>query len=124
MGETISWRRAAYLQVACLWLALGCVLLAACSRGSGLNAQYFVGQWTSTRLATMLYLYENGEWEIKRDDRVLQYGVWQYKDKTLIWTHKADTGFIHDENPILSFEPKRFTLKEQNGEVTTFVRHE
>jgi hypothetical protein len=83
----------------------------------------FTGKWQSSKLETPTYLYPNGEWELKKDDgTILQYGVWRYEDKKIIWSFKAQDGFIHDPNPVLSFKPDEFKLKEKDGTTTIFTR--
>lgn len=96
-----------------------------CSRSDALNEKYFVGKWKSSRVTTPVYLYENGEWEIKADDgSVLQYGVWQYKDNKIMWSFQIDNQMGHDTNVILSSSPKEFQLRENDRSVTTFTRLE
>lgn len=83
----------------------------------------FVGKWQSSKLATPIYLYENNEWEIKKDDgTVLQYGVWQYKDKRLIWSYKMGYDIGHDVDPILKVEKDTFKVLEADRSITTFTR--
>jgi hypothetical protein len=84
----------------------------------------FVGKWQSSRLATPLYLYENGEWEIKDDDnRIMQYGIWEYRNGQIIWISKVNGLFIYDANTIISANENRFSLRE-NFLVSEFVKIE
>lgn len=88
-----------------------------------MNRKSFVGKWQSSRLLTPLRLYENGEWEILKDDgAVLQYGVWEYKNNALLWSYKIDGEVGHDINAVLSAKAQAFQLKEKDGSTTTFVR--
>jgi hypothetical protein len=104
-----------------LMVALLAVLLAACQPKP--KPEQFAGKWKSSRLATPLLLHANGEWEIRGDDdRVLQYGVWQLKDRTFIWSVKLDGQLQHDPNAIVSMDGKRFELRERDGSVTRFDR--
>ena len=83
----------------------------------------FVGIWQSSKLATPIYLYENNEWEIKKDDgSILQYGVWQYKDKQLVWSYKMGSDIGHDVDPILEVETNTFQVLEADKSITTFTR--
>ncbi|MCG2575558.1 hypothetical protein LZ012_00960 [Dechloromonas sp. XY25] len=104
-----------------LLLVLACmVALAGCKRTSERD---FVGKWQSSRAVTPIHLAANGEWEIRQDDgTVLQYGVWRYADKTLIWSIKQGERIMDDPTPVLSVESDRFTLKERNGTTTVFKR--
>jgi hypothetical protein len=99
------------------------VLLNACSSRETTTEKTFVGKWKSSRMATPIYLYDNGEWEIKKDDgAVLQYGVWQYKGTKIIWSYKADSYIGHDANPVLSATPREFQVQESDRTTTTFSR--
>jgi hypothetical protein len=95
---------------------------------SGKNAikdSSFVGKWKSSKLETPLYLYDNGEWEIKKNDgAILQYGVWRYEGKKIIWSFKAGSDIIHDVNPVLFFSSNEFQLKEKDGTITVFKKLE
>lgn len=104
-----------------LLLALACVVaLAGCKRTSERD---FVGKWQSSRAVTPVYLAANGEWEIRQDDgTVLQYGVWRYADRTLIWSIKQGDKIMDDPTPVLSVEPDQFKLKERDGATTVFKR--
>lgn len=83
----------------------------------------FVGKWQSSKLATPIYLYKNNEWEIKKDDgQLLQYGVWQYKDKQLIWSYRMGSDVGHDVDPILEVEENSFKVLEADKSITTFTR--
>jgi hypothetical protein len=85
----------------------------------------FVGHWKSSRLATGLHLYDNGEWEIKGDDgRVLQYGVWQLQGRRIVWTIKLNGSVRQEANAIVSFGPQQFELRELDGAVTRFDRQD
>lgn len=99
-------------------LAIG---LAACSRTSERD---FVGKWQSSRTQTPIHMVSNGEWEIRTEEgTILQYGVWRYEDKKLIWSFKQDNGQILDDpNPVLSVGPKEFSVRERNGTTTVFKR--
>jgi hypothetical protein len=102
-------------------LALVVALLAAC--GGKPEPAQFVGKWKSTRLATPLHLHGNGDWEIRdAEGAVLQYGVWQVRDRTFVWSIKLDGALQHDPNPIMSVQPGRFELRERDGSVTRFDR--
>ena len=88
-----------------------------------LETRSFVGKWKSTKLETPLYLYDNGEWEIKTDNgAILQYGVWRYENNNIIWNFKAGSDIIHDANPILRYKPDEFQIRENDKSVTTFTR--
>lgn len=101
--------------------ALAVALLAACQQQLG-PAQ-FAGKWKSSRLATPLVLNANGEWEIRAaDDQVLQFGVWQLRDRSFIWSVKVDGRLQHDPNPIVSVSARHFELRERDGSVTRFDR--
>lgn len=116
-GRTLG-RRPALVAVA----AFVC-LAASCSRQADVRQEQFVGKWKSSRLATPLHMYQNGEWEIKTDEeRVLQYGVWQLQGRRMIWSIKMDGSLSHDENAILSVGQQRFELRERDGSVTLFER--
>jgi hypothetical protein len=82
-----------------------------------------IGKWQSSRLVTPLYLYENGEWEIKRDDgAVLQYGVWEFKNNSIFWTHKSGGLVISDVNPVLQMQTTSFLLSENDHTITSFKK--
>lgn len=83
----------------------------------------FVGKWQSSRTNTPIHLAANGEWEIRTEEgRVLQYGLWRYADKQLVWTYKQGSQFLDDANPVLSVEAGSFSLRETNGTSTVFQR--
>ena len=108
--------------IACSIL-LAPILLSGCSGRDSFSQKDFVGKWKSSRLVTPLYLRENGEWEIQKDDgAVLQYGVWQYKDKAILWSYKIDGQIGHDRNTVLSVTRREFQLREKDGSTTTFAR--
>lgn len=109
--------------VAILLLVSALCSLAACSGGKTFTEKSFVGKWKSSRAVTPVYLYENGEWEIKSEEGVvLQYGVWQLKDRSLLWTFKFGPNIGHDLNPILSVTPREFKIRESDKSTTTFTR--
>jgi hypothetical protein len=95
-----------------------------CSGRETFTEKNFVGKWKSSKLETPVYLYANGEWEIKPDDgAVLQYGVWQYQDKKIIWSFKqSDSHILHDVNPVLSATPQEFQVQENDRTITTFKK--
>ena len=96
--------------------------LAACDPAP--QPKQFVGLWKSSRLGSTLRMTAEGEWEIRDfEDRVLQYGVWQLRDRMLVWTVRLDGGRLHhDPNPVLAVGPDRFELRERDGSITRFVR--
>jgi hypothetical protein len=98
-------------------------LLAACEQQ--LKPDQFAGQWKSSRSSAPLTLHANGEWEIRdSDDHVLQYGVWQLRERSLIWSIKRDTQVQHDANAIVSVQKNSFELRERDGSLTHFERIE
>lgn len=100
-------------------LALAWALLG----GKRMSERDFVGAWQSSRTNTPLHLAANGEWEIKTTDgAVLQFGVWRYDSKKIIWNYKQDGRILEDVNPVLSVGADEFKLKEQNGSTTVFTR--
>lgn len=104
-------------------LATVFVLVSGCSGREPITEKSFVGKWQSSKLKSPIYLRENGEWEIRTDDgAVLQYGVWQYKDKKIIWSYKLDGVTGHDPNPVLVVTPREFQVQERDRTTTTFVR--
>jgi hypothetical protein len=105
-------------------LAVLLALAGACSRQPEPRSGQFVGQWKSSRIATMpLHMHANGEWEIKADEgNAVQYGVWQIQGRRILWTVRMDGRITHDENAILSVGPQQFELREQDGSVTRFER--
>lgn len=109
-----------------LWMSalLLSLTLVACSGKKAPTQADFVGKWQSSKLATPLYLYSNGEWEIKKDDGgVLQYGVWEYKNGFLVWHVKIGHRIQQDTNAVLSFTAQEFRLQESD-EISTFTRLE
>ena len=101
--------------------AWGLVLLSGCQ--PNIQASQLAGRWKSSRLTTVLHLHPNGEWEIRdADEHVLQYGVWQLQDRTLVWTIKLEGKVQHDPNLIVAFEKDRFELRERDGSITRFER--
>lgn len=97
--------------------------LLACSREPAPRAAQFVGRWRSSRLATPLELDTNGEWAIRQSDgSVLQYGVWEVSGRNLVWTLRLNGQLQRDVNAIVSIAPDRFSLREQDGSLTTFER--
>lgn len=104
---------------------LALVFLTSCSNRETLSKNSFVGKWQSSRMETPLYLHENGDWEIKKDDgTVVQYGVWDYADKKIIWSYKIDSQIGHDVNQVLTVTPGKFQLLENDQTVTSFNRLE
>lgn len=105
-------------------LAALLALAGACSRAPEPRAEQFVGQWKSSRLATMpLHMHANGEWEIKADEgNAVQYGVWRVQGRRMLWTVRMAGRITHDENAILLVAPQKFELREQDGSVTRFER--
>ncbi|MBS1129034.1 MAG: hypothetical protein H6R16_36 [Proteobacteria bacterium] len=83
----------------------------------------FVGKWQSDRAVTPIHLAANGEWELRKDDgTLLQYGVWRYEGKQIIWSIKQGGRIIDDPNPVLSVTPAEFRLRERDGQTTVFKR--
>lgn len=108
------------------WRPLAVVLLglalAGCGARPSMSAATFVGKWKSSKLETPLVLYENGEWEIRKDDgAVLQYGLWEYRDGRIIWIIKMGGELHRDVNPVVSAGKQEFRLKE-GTQITTFQR--
>jgi hypothetical protein len=102
-------------------VALAISVLAACQPQP--KPENFVGKWKSSRLATPLVLQANGDWEIRGDNEpVLQYGVWQLRERNFIWSVKLDGQLQHDPNVIVSFGARHFELRERDGSVTRFDR--
>ena len=107
------------------WLCIFWLMLVAtaCAPRDADTRARLVGKWQSSRLVTPLYLHDNGEWEIKQDDQVvLQYGVWEYKDNTLVWTYKIGSRISSDTNPVLAVTAAGFELQESDQSVTSFTR--
>lgn len=98
-------------------------VLTGCSGGEKYAERDFVGKWQSSRVTTPVYLYDNGEWELKLDDgTVQQYGVWQYFDNKIMWTVRVDGRISHDVNAVLSAGPREFQLRERDGSTTIFSK--
>ncbi|MFA6179711.1 MAG: hypothetical protein WC696_08885 [Candidatus Methylopumilus sp.] len=114
------------MKLGLVFIALIALILAFCGVGrEHITEKNFIGKWKSSRAETPIYLYENGEWEIKKADGViLQYGVWQYKPSKIIWSYKVDGATGHDVNAVLSATSREFQLRERNGMTTTFKRIE
>lgn len=105
-----------------LLLAVGLVVFFSLG-GKRISEADFVGKWQSSRTNTPIHLAANGEWEIRTEEgRVLQYGLWRYADKKLVWTYKQGSQFFDDVNPVLSVESGAFSLRETNGTTTVFHR--
>jgi hypothetical protein len=103
-------------------MSLVLLICTSCNRET-IVEKMFVGKWKSTKLETPVFLYENGEWEIKTDGgAILQYGVWQYKDNKIIWTYVVHSQIGHDVNTVLSATPLEFQIKEGDGSKTVFSR--
>ncbi len=97
------------------------LLNAGCSRET--SEEMFVGKWKSSKLETPLYLYDNGEWEIKTESgTVLQYGVWDYEAGEITWSYKWGSLVKDDVNPVLSATGTEFQVKESDGTTTTFIK--
>ena len=91
--------------------------------GQRISERDFVGKWQSSRLVTPLHLAANGEWEIRTGEgTVLQYGVWRYEDKKIVWTIKQGGRISDDVNAVLSVAPAEFRLRERDGSTTVFKR--
>jgi hypothetical protein len=104
-------------------ILLAACLLGGCQSQDPTDRKIFIGKWQSSRLATPLYLYENSEWEIKQDDgAVLQYGIWEYKNKKIIWSHKTGGRLEHDINPVIMADPKKFQVRESDQSITSFEK--
>ena len=108
-----------------LFIGVILISLASCSHNEAqvTTEEAFVGKWHSTRSTVPIYLYGNGDWEIKTDEgKVLQYGVWQYKNNAIVWSHKAGGQIEHDVNKVLSVTPVQFQVKERDQSVTIFTK--
>ena len=104
-------------------ILLAACLLGGCQTQDTADKKMFIGKWQSSRLATPLYLYENNEWEIKQDDgAVLQYGIWEYKNKKIIWSHKIGNRLEYDINPVIMAEPGKFQVRENDQTITSFEK--
>lgn len=91
--------------------------------GQRISQRDFVGKWQSDRAVTPIHLASNGEWEVRKDDgTILQYGVWRYEGKQIIWSIKLGGRIIDDPNPVISVTPAEFRLKERDGQMTVFKR--
>lgn len=98
------------------------VALVACGGKKSASHLSFVGKWKSSKLETPLFLYDNGEWEIKQEDGgILQYGVWEYRDGRIIWSFKSGSRIGRDVNAVVSVADKEFRLRE-GAQVTVFQR--
>jgi len=96
--------------------------LGACGARHPVSPSSFVGKWASSKIDKPIYLYGNGEWEIKRDDgRVWQYGIWDYRDGCIVWRHQEGSQISTEVNAVVSLTDTEFRLREA-GQVTTFQR--
>jgi len=113
-----------YKKISILLLVFA-ISFSGCSAREAITENDFVGKWESSRTKTPIYLYGNGEWEIKTDDgSILEFGVWQFRNEKIIWSFKAGSEIMHDPNPVLSVTPREFKLREQDSTITVFSRHE
>lgn len=111
-----------YLRWLCLVLFAAVMVLGlvACKRYSERD---FVGKWQSSRSMTPIHLEPNGEWEIRKDDgTLLQYGVWRYEDKKLVWSFKQGERVFDDATAVLSVDAGKFSILERDGATTEFKR--
>lgn len=114
------WRGAISAGV-CACSIAAALVLAGCTKHDTTDPRHFVGKWHSSRLTTPLYLYGNGDWEIRTDEgAVLQYGVWAYQNHLIMWSYKAGATISHDVNAVLSATPTQFQLHEADQSTTTF----
>jgi hypothetical protein len=112
-----------YLKWGVVMLLFASLSLSGCSNREPITEKLFVGKWKSSKLTTPIYLYENGEWEIKSDaGAVLQYGIWEFKNNNIVWNFKVDGYVGRDPNPVLSATPREFQLRESDGKTTTFSK--
>ncbi len=115
-----------HLKLVLILAAIVALLVFASSGGRDpITEKDFVGKWSSSRSATPIHLYANGEWEIKADGgAAMQYGVWQIKGQQIIWSdiHRGD--LEHDPDPVVYVKPNEFQVIEQDGSATTFTRLE
>jgi hypothetical protein len=110
-----------------LWAALvAAAVLAGCGgrkEADPYDSRNFIGQWRSTRTHTPIQLLDNGEWEIRAaDGALMQYGVWTYQQRQILWSHKSGGAYLHDTTPLLDYESGRFVVQEADGTKTTFTR--
>lgn len=111
--------------VAAIFLMAVIFSLYACSKQDALLEQGFVGKWKSTRTDIPIYLYANGEWELKSEEgKIQQYGVWQVIGQNIMWSYRDGARIEHDINPVVSITPREFRLREGNNAVTTFTKLE
>lgn len=111
-----------HLKLVSTLLFVAALTLYGCSSHETFAETNFIGKWRSSKLATPVYLYANGEWEIKTEEgSILQYGIWQYKNNKIIWSFKqSDSSILHDVNPVLSATPREFQVQENDRSITTF----
>lgn len=108
-------------KLALLVVLLG-IVLAACGGRNPASHATFVGKWKSSKLETPVFLYDNGEWEIKNEDGgILQYGTWEHRDGRIIWRFKNGSQVDRDVNAVVSANDKEFRLKE-GTQITVFTR--
>lgn len=107
-------------------LALAGLGWAGCSRreeADPYDARNFIGAWRSTRTNTPIHLLDNGEWEIRGPQgEVMQFGVWTYDRRRLIWSHKSGAQVLHDITLLVDYQRATFKVREADGSVTTFTR--
>lgn len=97
--------------------------LMACSKPE--SSVPYQGKWKSSKLTMPIYLYANGEWEIKTNEgAVLQYGIWELKNSKIIWSYKMGDRLSQEGDLIVSVKPAEFQLRESDGSTTTFTQLE
>jgi hypothetical protein len=108
-----------------LALYVAATLLGGCRGADAVSERAFVCKWKSSRLATPLFIYANGEWETKTEEGgILQYGVWQYEKDRIVWTIKMKDRITKDPDAVTSVKPSEFKVRESDGSITTFSRME
>lgn len=111
-----------HLRILALLLAVA-LAVGFCQQRDKVIAGDFVGRWQSSRMSLPVELYANGEWEIRGESgAVLQYGVWRYEKRQLIWSFKRKATVSDDPNPLLSMTPGEFRIRETDGSTTVFTR--
>jgi len=111
------------IQAGCYFLLLTVLSFPGCSGRDAVTEKHFVGKWKSSKLATPVYLYANGEWEIRSEEgAILQFGVWEYKERKIIWSYKAGSYIGHDINAVLSATPGEFRVREGDKTTTIFTK--